>query len=59
MEVSYWRDFNHNYMVLEKNEVTGEEYMIRMMEQNHIEELLRLQVRKMNGKTYLYYEITS
>lgn len=59
MEVSYRRDFNHNYMILEKDGVTGEEYMIRMMEQNHIPELLKLQVRKMNGKTYLYYEITS
>lgn len=59
MEVSYQRDFNHNYMVMEKEEISGEEYMIRMIEQNHIPELLKLQVRKINGKTYLYYEITS
>ncbi|MDO5344735.1 MAG: DUF6382 domain-containing protein [Lachnospiraceae bacterium] len=59
MEVSYRRDFNHNYMILEKEEVSGEEYMIRMIEQNHIPELLKFRVRKMNGKTYLYYEITS
>lgn len=59
MEVSYRRDLNHNYMILENERITGQEYMVRMMEQNQIPELLKFQVRRMNGKTYLYYEITS
>lgn len=59
MEVSYRRDLNHNYMILENDRITGQEYMVRMIEQNRIPELLEFQVRKMNGRTYLYYEITS
>lgn len=59
MEVSYRRDLNHNYMILENEKITGKEYPIRMMEQNHIPELLPLQLRKMDGKIFLYYEITS
>lgn len=59
MEVYYRRDLNHNYMILENEKITGNEYGIRMMEQNHIPELLPLQLRKMNGKVFLYYEITS
>ena len=59
MEVSYRRDLNHNYMILENEKITGNEYPVRMIEQNHIPELLPFQLRKMNGKTFLYYEITS
>lgn len=59
MEVSYQRDLDHNYMILENEAVTGEEYTVRMIEHNVIPELLRCQLRRMNGKTYLYYEITS
>ena len=58
MEVSYRRDLNHNYMILENEKITGNEYPVRMIEQNHIPELLPFQLRKMNGKTFLYYEIT-
>ena len=59
MEVSYRRDLNHNYMILENEKITGNEYQVRMMEQNSIPELLPLQLRKKNGKSYLYYDITS
>ena len=59
MDVSYQRNLNHNYMIMENDRITGEEYTIRMVEQNQIAELLPFQVRKIDGKTYLYYEITS
>ncbi len=59
MEVTYQRDLDHNYMILENEIVTGEEYTVRMMEHNAIPELLKCQLRRLNGKTYLYYEITS
>lgn len=59
MEVSYRRDLNRNYMTMEIENVTGNEYPIRMLEQNAIPEFLPFQLRKMNGKLYYYYEITS
>lgn len=59
MEVSYRRDLNKNYMCVEAEKVTGKEYPIRMLEQNEIAELLPFQARRMNGKLYFYYEITS
>lgn len=59
MKADYRRDFNHNYMILEGSEITGEEYPVRMLEQNQIPELLKFQLRRLNGKCYFYYEITS
>lgn len=59
MEVSYQRDLNHNYMIVENPGISGGEYTVRMLEQNQIQGLLPVSVRKMDGKTYLYYEITS
>ena len=46
-------------MITETPGITGEEYTVRMLEKNQIEGLLPLSVRKMDGKIYLYYEITS
>lgn len=59
MEVKFRRDLNRNYMIVEREEITGNEYPIRMLEQNGIPEFLPFQLRKMNGKQYFYYEITS
>lgn len=59
MEVSYRRDLDRNYMTMEMENVTGNEYPVRMLEQNEIPEFLPFQLRKMNGKLYYYYEITS
>ncbi len=59
MEVSYQRDLNHNYMVIPNACVSGDEYTVRMLEQNRIAGLLSLRTRKMDGKTFLYYEIAS
>ena len=46
-------------MITETPGITGEEYTVRMLEKNQIEGLLPLSVRKMDGKIYLCYEITS
>ena len=59
MEVSYQRDLNHNYMVIPDACVSGDEYTVRMLEQNRIAGLLSLRTRKMDGKIFLYYEIAS
>ena len=59
MEVSYQRNLNHNYMIINDVGVTGREYTVRMMERNEIPGLLSFQARKINGRTCLYYEITS
>lgn len=59
MEVSYRRDLDRNYMVVKNSRITGNEYTVRMLEQNDPPEFLKCRVRKLNGETYLYYEITS
>ena len=42
MDVSYRRDKDHNYMILDApGELTGEEYQVRMLVGNHIPHLLK------------------
>lgn len=59
MEVSYRRDLNKNYMCVEMGNIIGKEYPVRMLEQNGIPEFLPFQMRRINGKLYFYYEISS
>lgn len=60
MKTEYKRDLKNNYLVIEADsEENMEDYMIHMTEHNEIPGLLPLQVRKMDGSCYLYYEITS
>ncbi len=59
MEIQYRRDMNRNYLVAEEEGITGKEYALHMLERNEIEGFLRLQIRQMNGKTALYFDITS
>ena len=59
MEVSYQRNLNHNYMIINNIGLTGREYTVRMIEKNEIPGMLSFQARKINGDTCLYYEITS
>jgi len=40
-------------------DLQGNEYQVRMLLVNEIPGLLRCRLRKINGETYLYYEITS
>ena len=51
MDVSYRRDKDHNYMILDApGELTGEEYQVRMLVGNHIPHLLKCNRRMMDGK---------
>lgn len=60
MEVMYRRDGEHNYMVLQApEEVEGSEYQVRMLLVNDIAGLLRCKLRRIDGASYFYYEITS
>lgn len=59
MDVSYRRDKDHNYMVLDApGMVTGEEYQVRMIIGNQIPHILKCNKRMMDGKAVFFYEIT-
>lgn len=59
MDVSYRRDKDHNYMILDApGELTGEEYQVRMLVGNHIPHLLKCNRRMMDGKAVFFYEVT-
>ena len=59
MNLSYRRDKDHNYMVLDApGKLTGTEYQIRMIVSNRIPHLLKCNMRMIDGKAVFYYEIT-
>lgn len=60
IEAKYFKDYNHNYLILkcEKAEA-GERYQYHMLASNKIEKLLRCSVRNINGDAYFYYDISS
>ena len=59
MDVSYRRDKDHNYMVLDApGNITGEEYQVRMIIGNQIPYILKCNKRMMDGKAVFFYEIT-
>ncbi len=60
MNITYHRDREHNYMVLEAPESFDEkDYQMRMILENELPNLLACEVRRLDGILYLYYEITS
>lgn len=60
MEVSYQRDMNHNYMILEcEGSLDEESYETRMIFANKIPGLLPCHIRYVDGRTYLGYDVTS
>lgn len=59
MDVSYRRDKDHNYMVLDApGNITGEEYQVRMIIGNQIPYILKCNKRMVDGKAVFFYEIT-
>jgi Sec-independent protein translocase protein TatA len=60
MEVTYQKDIEHNYLVLQlPDQVQGSEYQIRMLQGNVIPGILPCKLRSIDGKYFIYYEITS
>ena len=59
MDISYRRDKDHNYMVLDApGNITGDEYQVRMIIGNQIPHILKCNKRMMDGKAFFFYEIT-
>lgn len=60
LKIKYFKDYNHNYMILESNpDGEGKDYRHRMLASNRIEGLLKCSVRNVNGLVYFYYDISS
>ena len=58
MEITYRRDLDRSFMIIDQESVTGDEYTLHMLEKNDVPGFLNLDIRKINGKARLYYEIT-
>ena len=59
-EARYYKDYNHNYMILEsRNDEEGDSYQRRMLVSNKIEGVLGCSLRDVNGAVYFYYDISS
>lgn len=60
VEAKYFKDYNHNYMILKCDEMeTGEGYRRSMLAYNKIDGILKCSVRNVNGAVYYYYDISS
>lgn len=58
MKISYKREMNHNYMIVEcEGDRSG--YAEKMMAGNRIEGLLKFRVKLVDNEKFYYYEITS
>lgn len=56
----YFRDYQHNYLILKCGETeAGESYQSRMLASGKIERMLKCSVRYINGEAYFYYDISS
>lgn len=59
ISVSYRREMNHNYMIINSLESEAEGYECKMLASNGIEGLLKFRLRLHDDKKEFYYEITS
>ncbi len=59
LEVTYYKDFRHNYVILKDVEAKENSYQCRMIAENKITGLLSCQQRHINGETLFYYDISS
>ena len=60
MEVSYKRDFHHNYLILKNQELPDcDAYDVRMLLHSSVPGLLPCSVHKFDNQAFFYYEITS
>ncbi len=60
LDVKYYKDYRHNYLILKDNGcLTENVYQRKMVTENKIKGLLESQERHINGEMLLYYEITS
>lgn len=60
LEAKYFRDYKHNYMILQcGQEAAARSYQYKILTSDKIKEILRCSVRHINGTTYYYYDISS
>ena len=60
MEAKYYKDYDHNYMILESPDIEKRgTYQNRMLASNKIDGLLKCSIRDVNGAVYFYYDISS
>ena len=59
MEIRFYRDLNHNYMIIDKKTDQQDGYQYHMLKTNHIKGILPCTVRRINNEIYLYYCIDS
>ena len=60
LEPRYYRDYGHNYMILQcTQQETVRSYQYKILTSGKIGEILKCSVRHINGSTYYYYDISS
>lgn len=60
LEARYFRDYKHNYMILQCNQQqAGTSYQCRLLTSGRIEGILCCSLRHVNGESYFYYDISS
>lgn len=60
LEAKYYRDYGHNYMILQcGQQETVRSYQYKILTSGKIAEILKCSVRYINGCTYYYYDISS
>ena len=60
LEVKYFKDYRHNYLIVKDNGSLSENvFQWKMITENRIKGLLPTSEKHINGELLLYYEITS
>lgn len=60
MEAKFFKDYRHNYMILQcEQEKFTASYICKMLTSDKMKKILNCSVRYINGMAYLYYEISS
>jgi len=59
MKAEYKRDMDHNYLVLEKEELDTASYQVRILVGNMVPSLLKCRVQGLDGRCLIFYDVTS
>ncbi len=59
MKVTYRREMKRNYLIIDPEDMEWEGYESRMLSDNVVDGLLRIQIRQMESGVHFYYDITS
>ena len=59
LEAKYYKDYKHNYLILQSKQEESRNYQNKILASGKIQEILKCSVRHVNGQTYFYYDISS